>query len=241
MHQLSQSDSASVADSEGSSPEAPQPYDNLFKNYDFQKLRQVAKTIFQSPIDNWKLFSFLKKRLELAFDLKTEMATLKKHREDMVQGKPAGHGAKMEISRILPYIEQYHTNCRVKGLPEIDQTLALVEDQADQVELLADQASNKVISLDGGQYISREKALSWATKMKAKLNSLHFDFEEQDREVLRLVWIVQLHALKLEVEGADREDESDSSEASSKEKNDEDEEGNADMDDLFGVEEESQK
>lgn len=48
-------------------------YQPLFETYHYDKLKSIAKQVYVSPINNWKLFSILKKRLEIAFELKNDL------------------------------------------------------------------------------------------------------------------------------------------------------------------------
>ena len=48
-------------------------YQPLFETYQYDKLKSIAKQVYVSPINNWKLFSVLKKRLEIAFELKNDL------------------------------------------------------------------------------------------------------------------------------------------------------------------------
>lgn len=56
-------------------------YQPLFETYDFDKLKQISKQVYISPINNWKLFCILKKRLETAFEIKNDLKYMMKELE----------------------------------------------------------------------------------------------------------------------------------------------------------------
>jgi hypothetical protein len=45
------------------------PYSPLFAKYNYDELKGIAKQVFTSPIHNLLLFSILKRRLEIAYDI----------------------------------------------------------------------------------------------------------------------------------------------------------------------------
>lgn len=44
-------------------------YQPLFEEFKFDRLKQIAKDVFVSPVYNWQLFAILKKRLEIAYEI----------------------------------------------------------------------------------------------------------------------------------------------------------------------------
>ena len=77
--------------------------------------------MFVSPIYNWILFATLKKRLETAYEIRQDLKFMLKEQE--YKFKDSSSPAKLKVSRVEPYLAQYWQNCRVKGLPEIDQMI----------------------------------------------------------------------------------------------------------------------
>jgi len=94
------------------------PYQPLFDEKQFEDLKLISKQVFISPIYNWQLFAVLKKRLEIAYKIRQDLKFML--REQEFKFKENASGAKLKMSRVGPYIAQYWSNCRVKGLYEID-------------------------------------------------------------------------------------------------------------------------
>jgi len=73
-----------------------------------------------SPIYNWTLFSTLKKRLETAYEIRQDLKFMLKEQEFKFRDSQT---SRLKISRVEPYLAQYWQNCKVRGIPEIDQMI----------------------------------------------------------------------------------------------------------------------
>ena len=73
VEKQSEKSGENAADQEQYQQPATQPvfsYSPLFEIHQYDKLKAIAKQVFVSPIYHWSLFSILKKRLEIAHEIR---------------------------------------------------------------------------------------------------------------------------------------------------------------------------
>jgi hypothetical protein len=97
---------------------------------------------------------------------------------------------KLSASRVEPYLAQYKLNCRVNGLPEIDQMLETVEKSKTQLkELEQFLESNK-----------ETESIETLNKIKDMYNEIELDFEEKEDDINIMMWNIEVKILQKQPE-----------------------------------------
>ena len=78
----------------------------------YEKVKTIQRNIFQSPIDQQKLYFEIERRLTIAEEI----------RQDIKQAyeQAAQQDQRVKFSRIKPSLRHFQKNCAIEGIPEVD-------------------------------------------------------------------------------------------------------------------------
>lgn len=156
--------------------------------------------MFVSPIHNYGLFSMLKKRLEIAYEIQQDFKYMMR---EMERHGPGLQRKRISISRISPYLDHYKQNCCVKGIHEIEYILGAVERSKARLKELKAEAQDQLLKQlfkgisSGPPFSLSDHASLQNTLMKFNQahNDVEIDFERKEKDIRQCQWLVDVGIL----------------------------------------------
>ena len=102
----------------------------LYTSNTYDKLKEIAKTLYLCPIDLSEIYMELKPRLETAEAIKLDLKRIVSDHELATQSKS---NKRLKFSRVSHALQIYNKECKIPGVKDIDQMLARVQKSKDRL------------------------------------------------------------------------------------------------------------
>ena len=163
----------------------------LIQELPFERIKDVLKTMYLSPIDFGELFFKLKDRVDTGEMIKINLKTIFSEHETMVQMKKSEDvkPRRLRYNRIAFDLKLYKKQCKLQGIKEIEQAQEKVNNSLAQLKEVKDIISNlDLVNVQENINEKRDKI----EQAKNIINEIEIDMEEQENEARRLIFEADL-------------------------------------------------
>ena len=103
----------------------------LYKSNNFEKIKQIHRNVYLSPLDYGNLFFEISARIETANSIKQDIKHILE--ENQLQNKELNKQARVRYSRLKTDLNHYERNCEIPGILEIDKVLKQIKNSRETI------------------------------------------------------------------------------------------------------------
>ena len=103
----------------------------LYKSNNFEKIKQIHRNVYLSPLDYGNLFFEISNRIETANSIKQDIKHILE--ESQIANKELNKHVRVRYSRLKTDLNHYERNCEIPGILEIDKVLKQIKNSRETI------------------------------------------------------------------------------------------------------------
>jgi len=173
----------------------------LYAENNYEKIKQIHKNIYLSPLDFGDLYFEIGKRLEVANQIRQDLRLIIEENQLENQQRVSGERKRIKFSRIQTDLNHFRMNCQIPGIYEIDKVIQQIATSRKTIEEV------KAILLSEANFPADDHSKQAESLARARTvqSLIEIDMECEELEIRKLMFtknfaLLQKEHIKIDVE-----------------------------------------